>query len=323
MGTVKGQISFKLSDKGRKRLLLAGQGSATEHTFTGEVNEPDVDVFDLSQDGKALIADVALLPDVPPQTSKYQVVGVAGSLYEVQWHVVPTWDDLLDLARWVSSWHVKKEREEFEAQLADDKARVEVAAKFLRDPSARAENVPKKGGGPVTVSGYVFHDAEIVEEANARKQKDADEKRAAQWKVLSKWIKESGSSNQQQRLDAGFLPFMEAYKTMENYVFAALDGFPLHRRFTTDEVCKCVEYEYSKKQCKPRFESKDATELGPDEWQCYEQIRAKVPGAKFQFRVHEAECDIVEAEQRYGVIVKMSVDGLGFRREYALTAVNS
>jgi hypothetical protein len=323
MSTVEGFISFKLSDRGRKRLLLAGRGSAQEHTFVGEVTEADVDIFEVSPDGASLIADVSLVPDVPPQSDKYQVIGIAGKGCEISWHTVPTWADLMDLARWVRNWHAEQEREEFDAQLADDKRRAEVAAQFLNNTSARAENVPKKGGGPVTINGYVFHDAEVVEEANKRKQKDADDKRAAQWKVLSKWIKENGSYNQQQRLAAGFLPFMEAYEAMENYVFAALDGFPLHERFKTSEVCKCIEYEVSKNHCKPRFESKDATELGPEEWECYEQIRAKLPGAKHQFRVHEAECTIEPTQRRYGVIVKVNVDSLGFKREYALKAVNS
>ncbi len=319
--TVEGRISFTLSEKGRKRLLLAGGGSAPRHISRGQVGETDVDLFDVAADGTSLTFDVCNVPDPPPNTGKYEIFAAAGAGYDLFWHIVPSWDELLELTRWVRDWSTKREREEFDAQLASDKDRAEVVARFLSDPGARAENVPKKGGGPVTINGYVVHDPEVVEEANTRKQRDADEKRAAQWEVLSKWIKEHGSENQSQRLEAGFLPFDEAYKAMENHVFAPLVEFPQHKRFAVKEVCKCIEYEIRKQHCKPRFESKDATELGPEEWQVFQRIRAALPNAKFQFRIHEAECDVSPPQRRYGAIVKLGVKRLGFKREYALCPV--
>ncbi len=75
--------------------------------------------------------------------------------------------------------------------------------------------------------------------------------------------------------------------------------------------------------CKVKFKSVDATELSAREWEQFSKLKAFAPTAQFVLREHHAQCERGEPLMKRGVIVKFQVENLTFKREFALTPVQS
>jgi hypothetical protein len=307
------QISYLLSDKGRKDSLRQGGDGKLVQRVTGRINEADVDAFDIDDDGNLSFdltpttiefACAFNVPDILPAhkaefTKEFRIV----------WNVVPAWDDLVEI--------VKRFKSEFDIQDAafqeSEKRKAQITTAFLADPKARATKLLRT---MVQIDGAWFSEGEAAyDEARRRFADDQDALKQANRATLHDWITVHGSDNQRQRAWAGLLPWKEAAETAESYLFRPLDEFPLYKRFEVSEVCGCFP-----ETCELKFTTIDAEELTAEEWEQLTRIKSVVPAAQFQLREHRAQCETVkEPVIRRGVIVKFTLGRLPFRREYALT----
>lgn len=318
------RISYYLSEQGRKDSLRQGGDGKRQQFTLGIVSPNDLEVFVVDEDG-GISFDATVAPKTFEVDNKHRwalvnkaVSKVSVSVIEVLWDVVPTWDDLLQFARWTHDIRKQQDDEQYLEWEAEEAAKERAAYAFLADPNARAEKVSEDY---VTIAGHDFWSTEerVVVEARARFLRDAEELKKANRATLAEWTAEHGTDNQRQRLAAGLLPWKEVYEAAEEHLYAPLSTFPLYRRFQVEQVCHCLEAG-AEKACKVKFQSVDAVELTADEWDRYSKIRAGVPNANFQLREHRAECQIgFGPEMRRGVIVKMSLGKLTFKREFALT----
>ena len=321
-------ISYRLSQAGRQDSLRKGGDGKKEQTQIAEVQSNDVELFVVDEDGNASFDATRCVSHVERATDKFHRIAVFGRRQpigwsEIEWDIAPTWGQLLEFARWVNGVELRL-AEEHEGSLVAQALEVNaeehaVGANFLSDPNARAEKVEEDS---VTIAGIDFWDSKIVEEAKRRWAADREKIKQENRSTLAGWIREHGTDNQRQRLDAGLLPWQEASDGLEQYLFEPLTAFPLYERFDRTEVCKCVGDEYQAKVCEVKFKSFDATVLSAEEWDRYTHIRDAVPDAQFQLREHQAACHSVENPLiRRGVIVKRTVGWLTYKREYALTPV--
>jgi len=316
-------ISYRLSPQGRQDSLRKGGNGKKEQKQTDEVQPTDIWLFEIDDDGNATF-DATRSPEKFP-TDEFHVSSKPDFLgwMDIEWDIAPTWGQLLEFARWVNGVELRL-AEEHEGSLVAQALEVNaeehaVGANFLSDPNARAEKVEEDS---VTIAGIDFWDSKIVEEAKRRWAADREKIKQENRSTLAGWIREHGTDNQRQRLDAGLLPWQEASDGLEQYLFEPLTAFPLYERFDRTEVCKCVGDEYQAKVCEVKFKSFDATVLSAEEWDRYTHIRDAVPDAQFQLREHQAACHSVENPLiRRGVIVKRTVGWLTYKREYALTPV--
>lgn len=324
------RIFYLLSDEGRKRLLLRHGDGRREQVFYGTPSDSDIELFKIDSHNRvSLDLRTAYLSGIVVGTAWHIELdenSAETSSANILWDIVPTWDDLIGFAR-TAAIHAARLEEEHD-RLANEQTaeREAVGAAFLANPDARADQIQEK---TVIVDGYHFWRNEwesdpVVKEALARAARDTEEQRAANRRTLAAYIENSGSDNQRQRLAAGLLPWQEAYDYMETELYMPLWGIPEYQRFTPEEVCKCVETGFLGEPCKPKFKSVDATELTAEEWDRLSQIKALVPNATFQLREHQADCmAFVPPMIRRGVIVKIAVDNLRFKREFALYETSS
>jgi hypothetical protein len=322
------EIRYYLSEPGRRDSLRKGGDGRREQREVGPITDPDdLELFKVDEEG-GISFDATTAPTHLELGDRRTSLNVSApdkpgaiGLIEVEWKVVPSWDDLLQFARWVQNvrdQHLEKQYLECETE---EKAAKTVADAFLADPNARAEKITEGG---VTIGGLDFYssneqDEGIVGEARARAARDDEELKKANRATLAKWTAHHGTSNQRQRLAAGLLPWKEIYEAAEAQLYAALSAFPLYKRFELQEVCKCTP------DGRPnvKFQSVDTVELTAEEWEQYSKIRAAVPRATFQLREHRAACQAAcDPQIRRGVIVKVSLGNLSFKREFALTEVS-
>jgi hypothetical protein len=311
------RITYLLSERGRKDSLLKGGDGKRKQIVLGVVSDPaDLEIFKVDEEGQASF-DATTAPEQTERNDKYHwvLIGQRDSpgYFEVDWDVVPTWDDLLQFGRWAEDV-IKQQLTEatiaHEEDLAEEKR---VADAFLADPSARADIIEEDS---VTIEGHDFWSNEVVSEAKARWRRDQEELKRANRATLAEWINKHGTANQRQRLANGLLPWKEAFEAAEEHLYAPLAEFPLYKRFEIEEVC---QPEGDEGLCKVKFQSVDATELTADEWDTYSKIRAVIHNATFQLREHRAQCNhTVEWLVRRGVIVKFSLGQLTWKREFAL-----
>jgi hypothetical protein len=316
------RIGYWLSDRGRRDSLRQGGDGKRRQTAVGLITNPDdLELFDVDDEGRvsfdATIAPIGFEPDAKRHPSFHASANGVGGI-DVLWDVVPTWDDLLQFARWVHELderHDLEREREWEAKQAVEKA---ITDKFLADPNARAEKLSEDY---VTIAGHDFwsNTDPVVVEARARAARDDEELKKANRATLAKWTAHHGTSNQRQRLAAGLLPWKEIYEAAEAQLYVPLSAFPLYKRFELQEVCTCTP----DGRANVKFQSVDTVELTAEEWEQYSKIRAAVPRATFQLREHRAACQAAcDPQMRRGVIVKVSLGNLSFKREFALTKVS-
>ena len=308
---IRGEIHYYLSEQGRRDSLLKGGDGHFKQTMAGSINETDIEMFSVDASGLVFF-DATTIPTTcwwwvcEPPTTKGRVVAHDNGEAQLHWDIVPSWEDLLSIAR-----EVKDQNDEMQAK------REQITEAFTNDPKARAIKIEQHH---VIVDGEKFdvkHPLYVV--AHNRWNQDQAELKQRNRATLADWIKQHGSTNQQQRLAAHLLPWNEAYQTATEYLYSPLQPFPLYERFSREEVCECQRDEYISKTCDIKFQSVDATELTADEWDQLSQIQAVVPDATFQLREHRAACfNVVGQKVRRGVIVKFTLGELGFKREFAL-----
>ena len=318
------EIRYHLSERGRRDLLRKGGDGTRQQLAIGLVTDPDdLELFNVDEHGAisfdATNAAAEVEPDMKCRSERVGHGPGAPWDYEVLWDVVPSWDDLLQFARWARKVNDQENDQRFLAWEAQEAADKEVALAFLADPTARAETITDK---LVTIAGRNFYGSTneaVVTEARARAARDDEDLKKANLATLAKWTAHHGTSNQRQRLAAGLLPWKEIYEAAEAQLYASLSPFPLYKRFELQEVCKCTP----DGRANVKFQSVDTVELTAEEWEQYSKIRAAVPRATFQLREHRAACQAAcDPQIRRGVIVKVSLGSLSFKREFALTEVS-
>jgi hypothetical protein len=315
------EIRYDLSERGRRDSLRKGGDGTRQQLAVGLVTNPDdLELFNVDEHGgisfDATNASTQVEPDMKCRSERVGDRPGAPSDYDVLWDVVPSWDDLLQFARWARKANDQQNDERFLACEAKEAADKKVAQAFLADPNARAETITDK---LVTIAGRNLcgsTNEAVVTEARARAARDDDEVKKANRATLAKWTAHHGTSSQRQRLAAGLLPWKEVYEAAEAQLYAPLSAFPLYKRFELQEVCTCTP----DGRANVKFQSVDTVELTAEEWEQYSKIRAAVPRATFQLREHRAACQAAcDPQIRRGVIVKVSMGNLSFKREFALT----
>jgi hypothetical protein len=314
---VQARIKYLLSEQGRRDSLRRGGNGRHIQEVRGPVDDTDLDVFQVDDDGNAFFDATSLEydPSDPPAivpASKGRLVTTPVGPDEIHWDVVPSWEDLITVAKGIKAYNDEQAAYEEE----DRQLLKHIAEEFINNPSARATSLERDH---VIISDRRFEKfTQTYNEARKRWESDQEELKKSNRATLREWIIRNGTDNQRQRLAAELLPWKEAYETVEANFFKPLEGFQLYRRFEPEEVTCVCPGEF---KCDPKFQSVDATEVTADEWDQFAKLRAVVPGATFQFREHRAKCQsAVEPEIRRGVIVKFSLGQLTFKREFALTA---
>jgi hypothetical protein len=316
------RIKYLLSEQGRRDSLKKGGNAQRIQEVTGTVANADLECFSVDLEGNVsfdLAGEFDFMEqpsrDFPSNKGRWVRKGEGYIVEEVQWDVVPSWEDLVAIAR-----QFKRDHDQSAAYQAEQLKETEaIGNAFLKDPNARATTVAKDH---VVIDGRRFEGfTPVVNTARKRWQRDQDELKKANRATLAEWVGQHGTENQRQRLAAGLLPWQEAYEAAENYLFAPAAAFQLYQRFEIEDICLCVRM--GDDFCDPKFQSVDATELTADEWEQFARIKSALPGAQFQLREHRAQCKSAEnPEMRRGVIVKFTMGQLTFKREFALTTVD-
>jgi hypothetical protein len=313
---IQARITYYLSEMGRRDSLRQGGSGFRVQEEIDFINEPDLEAFHVDEDGQVSFdlttmhgCDPDFNPQIRPPASKGRYVSASGA---IEWDIVPSWDDLLAVVR-----GFKNESDDMEASHLEERAVAHrIAQEFLDDPAARASFV---GTDHAVIAGKRFNarDHPVFYDARKRWDHDQSELKKANRATLAEWVGRHGTENQRQRLNAGVLPWQEAYDTVAEYLYRPLADFLIYRRFEPEQVCLCIRA--GSDLCNVKFQSVDATELTADEWDQLSNIQAAIPGATFQLREHRAQCVAAASPQvRRGVIVKFLLGQLGFKREFAL-----
>ena len=316
---VQARVGYYLSELGRKDSLVKGGDGKREQVLAGFITNPeDLELFEVEENGQVLLYVTKAFVDETDQrySARTKRPSDLWGRREIEWHIVPSWEDLLSVARSQEERRVQlgvtaKDIAEEEERAAADPA-VEV---FLADPTLRAERIEEDW---VRIGGHDYWGESLVAvEAKQRAARDLEELRTANRITLTAFIQEHGTENQRQRLAAQLLPWDEAYAALADHLYAALGECPLYQRFDIKDVCVC--WHMGKEACDIKFRSVDATTLTAQEWEQLAKIRSAVPDATFQLREHTARCASDDKPQlRRGVIVKLAFERLTFKREFAL-----
>ena len=316
------RISYLLSEDGRKDSLRNGGDGKRQQLQFGELTSPqDLDCFDVDDEGQVSF-DATWAPHGIEEGGLYSVQTITNDgRLSVFWNVIPAWEDLLQFVRQSYLTQQQNYNEQYLEWQEAEAAKQSAAAAFLADPEARADKITDGG---VAIQGHVFvaseeSEASVVAEARARNQRDSEALKKANREALADWTRKFGSVNQQQRLEAGLLPWKEVYEAAQEHLYHPLGSFPLYERFVAENICKCRR-DLDEPACAVKFQSVDAVELTADEWDQLAKIRYAVPHATFQLREHRAQCiSEFDPQIRRGVIVKLALGSLTFKREFALT----
>lgn len=315
---VQGRVSYYLSEQGRRESIRQGGDGKRQQSTLGTVQPQDLELFAVDEDGGPSL-DATTSPTSFEADNKHHSISESGTRgYGVEWDAVPSWDDLIQFARWAHDVRKKQELEDYLEWESEQAAREQLSYAFLADPNARADKISEDY---VTIAGHDFWSSKepAVVEAKARSLRDHEELKKANRATLADWVGRHGTENQRERLIAGLLPWKEAYDAAEAHLYAPLSEFPLYKRFDIEEVCECVRAGVEETPCKVKFQSVDAVELTAQEWDQFSKIRKMAPVATFQLREHRAQCQIAPPQIRRGVIVKFSLGNLNFKRELALS----
>lgn len=331
-------ITYSLSQEGQIASLRAGGDGKKAQAATGVVSLDDALALGLqvSHDGASLTPNPLMLQESGEPTNSS--ISMWKSLY---FDEPRTFDQLLAKAK-----EIQIERERLLKEEADRKAaekaetqrkRESIARKFLADPGARG----KREGGYFYFESERFTQGEVYDEMERRAQADKDavareerEREEAKTAYIAQWVREHGTDNQRERLEANLLPRSEILAIIKGRVFAALDDkFSRYEKITAGQVretcsdaCAC-EREYEE-ACEVTFDSGDQAEAAPHEWDQIKQMRALLPDAQFTLRWHEGICDDGDCPEghgrieRHGIYVKLQVGPFTFNREYAVMPEN-
>lgn len=325
--SVQGTIKYQLSAKGRRDSLLSGGDGKREQEQSGPVDESILGSFTLADDGSVsydLAGDIYQVADdeiqLPPACSL-----VRDFRTDLYWDKVPTWDDLIAVVREIDR-----------VTALENELTKESAAEFTSNPQARASQINAAwaniGGRYFAAESELFGD--VYREAVRRREADVAALKKRNRASLAKWIEGNGTPNQRERLAAGLLPWKEAHEAIDASFFdddylEAVEGVQLYARFDNAAVCVCPRQD-EQATCDLKYQASDATELTASEWEQLSLVKkvfdktAKDAGAsvEYQYREHSAKCVTApEALIRRGVIVKITLDQLTFKRELALTVV--
>jgi hypothetical protein len=317
----KGRITYYLSESGRRDSLRnGGDGKRLQHQ-TGLVRSRDLDLFTVDREGQVWY-DATDTPEKYVNekcSTRVATSGKGASKLVIEWDVLPSWEELIEFARWLSAVKQREADEMAESYFAYQDEKEAAIKAFLEDPQARASRID---GDSVTIGEYTVSREEPAGiEAHKRAEFDRQKREETIRATVHAWIADNGTENQRQRMIAGVLPWKEAQTTVEESLFAPLRDCELYQRFDASTVCVCQFDNIfdAPATCKVQFQSVDACELNADEWESYSFIQKAVPSAQFQLREHRAKCESrAEPLIQRGVIVKLSVGSVVFKREYAL-----
>jgi len=329
MGNVEGRIAYCLSEGGRRASLKAGGSGRRNQEVSGLVSSEDVDLFKVDCDGRCRSAIAASEFDMPL-----------------------TWQVALDKLREEQEEKNRVRRQELEERgkrlKAEGEQKAALAAAFIIAPEryyvfhASSSDVEISEEGNLSGSGVVTHFRnhpygavpnfdDLLAVASARFAQQQAEKRAvaeaeataksaraqAETDFIEAWVREHGSTNQQQRYAADLLPRDEVLQALEDAAFRPLDDLARYAKLKSSDVCPDEE------TCAHvTFASHAAESASAAQWDLIRDIAARIPEAEVQLRAHAGDCqdrqshDLPEAV-RHGVMVHRKVGPFTMRREYA------
>jgi len=158
------RIRYYLSEQGRLASLKEGGHCRRLQETIGVVDESDLAAFSINDEGLVSFdATVAFYPrevTVPAGTGRMVKTSTGGE--EMEWDVVPTWEDLVAIAR-----QVKASLDKIRADAEEDaKLLARIARDFLDHPGDRATTVDRDY---VVIAGRRFkNDQPVAAEARQR-----------------------------------------------------------------------------------------------------------------------------------------------------------
>ena len=153
------------------------------------------------------------------------------------------------------------------------------------------------------------HDREVAE---AKAAEEAAKLAKAEFRT--QFIREHGTDNQRERLEAELLSDDEIMNAMRDHVFAPLKEFDRYQKLTGSDIGHeegCGGSAYS---------ANDAETLTAEQWDVVKRIKTAMPQASVTARRHRGWCDAdcSASVTRYGALVKQAFGPFTLAREFAI-----
>jgi hypothetical protein len=339
--------TYRLSEEGRKALLLAGGDGRAVQSRTMHVPSHRLHLVSVDADG---VARLKLRP-------RYQL---DGEQRVVRVDSAPTYDaapDVDDLFREAAQNHqlerayqTQRSAATVKRREADQERRAVVAQAFLSEPTQRAIAHPPptpKRCYVTTEHGRVLFDAsidatparEVPLEAHRRFRADLrarrernQQERSAQLalheekkSVIAQWFAAHGVPEQRTRQAAGVLPIDEAIEAMTDEAFAVLADRP---RYLHDGPARLQTHLQQFPNHTGAVVTRDdlavtganAEKMTAAQWAVVQEIQTLVPEATVTLRVHKLAWKRelqMALPPVFGVLVTQRVGPFTLRREYS------
>lgn len=301
-------IAYRLSETGRKAAMLAGAKGVEQQLISGDATLTPERLARLSIGPSGLATP--LLP-----SASYGLLDT--------YHADP--ESLLVAIEALWAAHAVREAERVAREAA---AATREAERYLADASATHRWRPSLPAGHPLTEAVAAKCAQLVEaeaatrareaEAEAARLAKAEAARLATLDQLAAHIREHGSEDQRGRLaepgpagGLGALPEAEALDSLKAHVLAPLAGEADYLLLQADDLPHeddCVADEAS-------YGSERVDSYPADVWRRVRALRALVPDADVDVRLHTGECGCDATAKRYGIAVEITVGALSFCRE--------
>jgi hypothetical protein len=341
--------TYRLSEEGRKALLLAGGDGKAVQQLTVSVPMNRLHLVSVDLDG---VARLKLRPRYE-QNGDQRIVRIDDvPTYDVP----PAIDDLFrDAARnhqLERSYEAEQRADKERKRDAYHGQRAEIAKAFLADPAQRALVHPTPTSKRCYLAGdngrrLLFDVAvdvgvarDVIAEAHKRFRADLRmrrernlQDRAAQLalheekkRILSDFIANYGSSDQQARQTAGVLPMQEAVEAFTDHAFAALAGRPQYARNGIERLQAHVRRipEFADAIVLPGdllVTSSDVSQMTTEQWAIVSEYRRLMPKATVTLRQHRITWKRdarVTLPAVFSIAVTQRVEPFTLRREYSV-----
>lgn len=356
--TIIATVYFRLSEAGQRAALLAGKPAMREQSIAGEIPIADLDMCAIQPDGTVICKECRTYT----ATYHYSGSGMnlSGKTEAITLDAPPaSAAELLAQIRMDSERSKAEAESKIAAEAAERTAKVaahleaETAAikRFLRDQDSRGEVAYNglrlyAGDGICDVTGSVpggraiiistEHPQYVEVEAEAKRRNAADieakqraetESAAAKLAAIRAWLRAHGTQNQLARFEADLLPEAELVEAMSEVSFAPLASYPLYRKLTEREIRDAAQDKYaevldSEPDIAVKFRTVDPESLTAEQWDALQAMRAAMPGATIEPKLHEGTLDSNDVPwgvvERTSAIATITVAGVKLRREYAL-----
>lgn len=346
--TLSVQVTYRLSEAGRKASLLSGGDGRARQSTTLRLPASRLHLVQVEPDGTARLK---MRPQYRLNAEQHIVRVNLPPIYDHP----PTLDELLqdaarnhELERGFYAQHSSRRitRREATQQWLD-----EIARDFLADPTQRAVPHPQPtprfcqiatSRGSVAFHAHQmtglpakvpleafrrFHNDLRIRHGQADLQRERDvQVDAERRRAMADWIREHGTDAQRERLAAGVFPKAEWVALMADHVFAPLAEMPMFTPAGPADLQAFLRQ-------RPGYESavvtssdfrvvtRPLTEARPVEWEWLQWIRRHLPAATLHLRARLllwTKDPNAPWRRTVTVLVTTNVDTLSLRREFVV-----